>query len=185
MYTQTEGQEGCFILSYNNKEIKFSRNVNIINDYVSINLNDKKITNKIYESLKIKAMEDYDNFFRISELITEYVEELIYDEEFALEQCNSVNPVDIFKGVSLQFEDVGKDPVDAFLDYIKILENYLGVKLLMFINIKEYFNDEEMVYIYNQLLFNKTRFIILQSNETKTVDERERIYIVDEDFCEL
>lgn len=182
---QILGKSGDLVLSDNNFEIKFSKHVDILNDYININLNDKKVLGKLYTLLKNKSMEDYDSYCRMSESITEYVQDLLYDEEFDLVQVDSIDPIDIFKGVSIEIEDNSKSIIEKFLDYITISERFMETKLFVFVNLREFFDDDEVIHIYNNLLLNKTKFVIIQSKLVEWIDFREVRYIIDEDFCEI
>ena len=44
---------------------------------------------------------------------------------------------------------------------------------------------DELKYIYDVLLLNKTKFILLQNTVRNVMDKREKRYIIDEDLCEL
>lgn len=179
------GKSGNFVLSNNNQEIKFSNYVDIINDYININLNDRKILTKLYNLLKNKSLEDYDSFFKISEHITEYVQDLLFGEEFDLVQINNIDPIDVFKAVSVEIDDSSKGISEKLLEYIYISERFMDTKLFIFVNLREFFSDEEVIQIYNKILFNKTKFIILQSRLIKSLDCREFQYIIDEDLCDI
>ena len=153
--------------------------------YIDFDLNDKRILNKIYDRLKDKALEDNESFSKISGLITEYIQTLIYDEEINLEQEQSVDLVDIFKGLKIGVESNEEDEIEDFLNYIRLLEDYLNIKLFIFINLEEYYKIDELKYIYDVLLLNKTKFILLQNTVRNVMDKREKRYIIDEDLCEL
>lgn len=185
IYEQIAGKTGNLVLSDNNQEINISKHVDIINDYFNINLNNKKVLTKLNNLLKNKSLEDYDTYCRISESITEYVQELLYDEEFDLVQANCIDPIDIFKGVSIEIDDSSKSTTEKFLEYIAISERFMDTKLFVFINFREFFADEEVIQIYNKLLLNKTKFVLLQSKRIESIDSREIRYIIDEDFCEI
>lgn len=185
IYNQISGKCGGLVLSYNNRELKFSKHVDIINDYININLNDKKVLNKLYNLLKNKALEDYDSYCSMLEYLTEYIQELLFDEEFDLVQLNTIDPIDIFKGVSIEIDQSNKSISEKFLEYIIISEKFMDTKLFVFVNLREFFSDEEVVQIYNRLLLNKTKFVILQSKVMNHIDCRETSYIFDEDYCEI
>ena len=185
VYNQIIGNPGNLVLSENNQEIKFSKHVELINDYINIDLNDKKILIKLYTLLKDKSLEDYDSYCRISESISDYVQELLFDEEFDLIQIENIDPIDIFKGVSVKIDDSSMNVSEKLLEYITILEKFMNIRLFLFVNLKEFFNDEEIVQIYKRLLLNKTKFIIMQSKVTEPIDCRETVYIIDEDLCEI
>lgn len=100
-------------------------------------------------------------------------------------QVNPIDPADIFKGVSVEIDDSNKSIIERFLEYITISEKFMDTKLFVFVNLKEFFTDEEIVHIYDRLILSKARFIIIQSKEQELVDCREIKYIIDEDFCEI
>ncbi len=185
VYNQIMGNPGNLVLSENNQEIKFSKHVELINDYINIDLNDKKILVKLYTLLKDKSLEDYDSYCRISESITDYVQELLFDEEFDLIQIDNIDPIDIFKGVSVKIDDSSMSISEKLLEYISISEKFMDIKLFLFVNLKEFFTDGEIIQIYNKLLLNKTKFLIMQSKITESIDCRETVYIIDEDLCEI
>lgn len=185
MYEQIAGRTGEWVLSDNNKELSISKHIDMVNDYININLNDKKLLTKIYSNLKNKSLEDYNNYCQISESIIEYVQELLFDEEFDLVQTNSIDPIDIFKGVSIEIDDNDKSITEKFLEHIKISERFMDTKLFVFINLREFFNEEEVIQIYNKLLLNKNYFIIIQSQFLVSIDSREKLYIIDDELCEI
>ena len=135
--------------------------------------------------LKNKSIEDYDKFLKISEHITEYVQELLFDEDFDLVQNNNIDPTDIFKAVSIEIDDSNKGVSEKLLEYMAISERFMDTKLFIFVNLREFFSDEEVIQIYDKILLNKTKFIIIQSRLIKTIDCREVQYIIDEDYCEI
>lgn len=48
VYNQIIGNPGNLVLSENNQEIKFSKHVELINDYINIDLNDKNINQVVH-----------------------------------------------------------------------------------------------------------------------------------------
>ena len=185
IFEQIACKSGNLILSNNNQEVNFSKHVDIVNDYININLNDKKVLTRLYNMLKNKSIEDYDKFLKISEYITEYVQELLFDEDFDLVQNNNIDPTDIFKAVSIEIDDSNKGVSEKLLEYMAISERFMDTKLFIFVNLREFFSDEEVIQIYDKILLNKTKFIIIQSRLIKTIDCREVQYIIDEDYCEI
>ncbi len=110
---------------------------------------------------------------------------MLFGEEFDLVQINNIDPIDIFKAVSVEIENSNKDISEKLLEYINISERFMDTKLFIFVNLREFFSDEEVIQIYNKILLNKTKFIILQSRLIKSSDYREFQYIIDEDICEI
>lgn len=183
--SQIRGDHGSLVISEGQTEIKFSKEVDIIYDYLNINTNEKRIINKLYNILKLKVVEDTDEFMKLSMCINDYMEELIFDEEYDLILNKNVDIVDLMKNVGLGFNYETENIIENFLEYVKISEKLLGIKVFFFVNLKKFFSDNELINIYNQFLLSKTKLVILESSHGKIIDERERIRIFDADLCEL
>lgn len=177
--------EEKYILSEEENIIKFSKNVEMINDYLSIDVNDKKIITKIYSMLKNKSIEEYEKYSSMVEKITEYVQDIIYDESLELVQMGTIDPIDIFKSVNLKIEIDSENILDSLVEYIMLLTEYLGVKMITFVNLKEFFTKKEVLYIYNAMIMKKIKFLVVESGNSTRYEEREKFYIFDEDYCEI
>lgn len=176
--------QGEYVVSEDGEEIKFAAHINIVNDYINNELNDKKLLGKIYADLKIKCLDNHEQLLNINQKIRDYIDEIIYDEILDLEQEENVDPVDLFKAVGLKIVE-DEDELSNFLQRIELLETYLGTRLHLFVNIREFFSQAELVDIYNGLLLRKSKFIIIESEYKGKMDIREKRYLIDEDLCEL
>lgn len=185
IYRQMYGEEGLLVVSTNKEEIKFSKEVDIISDYINIDINNKKNLNKLYLILKSKSIEEIDDYAHVSKQISEYIEKLIYDEDFNLVQNRNIEIEDILKGVNLSFDYDSENLLDMLIEYIIISERILGIKVFFLVNLKIFFTKEEIINIYNQLLLSKIKFIVLESTYSEKIDIREKIFIFDEDLCEI
>ena len=187
IHNQLQGLSGALLLSENDQELKVQKSVEMITDFTNININDKKILSKLYVYLKNKTIEEYDNYYNVSERITEYVQQILFDEDYDLVQTGNVDPVDLFKSAGIGFEDVGKDNIERLIQYVSVLENLLEIKLFIFVNVREFFSDFEINNLYDRLLLNKTKFMVVQSKSAdfETREKREKVFTFDDDYCEL
>lgn len=139
IYAQLRGEKGNLVVSIEGVQLKFSKDVDVLYNFFEININDKKIINELYANLKGKTLEDPEKFLNLSMDINNYIENLIYDEEYALVLKKNIEIIDIFKGVSLGIEDEEKNLIDQLLSYINISENLLGTKLFFLLILKSFF----------------------------------------------
>ena len=101
---QSEGEEGSFLLFKGNKEIKIENNIEVIHDIFCVDLNNKKIINKIYLDLE-KIIQDSELLIKFKEIecsIFENIYKLIEKYEYLIEFEEKIIWKDIFKLLSLK-----------------------------------------------------------------------------------
>lgn len=182
---QIAGSDGYLIFNDAQSPIKLSKEVEIILDYIHLQLNDKKILTKLYANLKSKSIEDYQGYSEIVDKISEYIQGLINDEDPSLVQLKNIDPIDLFKGVSLEIEEDNLSEMERLIEYVLLLEHILGIKVFLFINLKLYFADDEIKLLYDTLITKKITFMLIESLALPSSDSREILYICDADCCEI
>ena len=146
LYRQINKYEGKFVLSENNKEIDIAKHSEIIINPLSVEINNKKIVNKLYEELnKLSSNEVlYMQTLELTKLIQEYLLNLEQETNYILEFNNEVEMSALFKAVDLRYEDSEEDFLERLVKYIKTLGNLLSIKLVIFINARCFMNDEKI-----------------------------------------
>lgn len=182
---QTAGTSGKLLLEDSVEVLKLSKSAEVILDYVTINLNDKKILSKLYNNLRAKALEEYEGYSEIVDKVSDYVENLIFDEETDLVQIKNVDPIDIFKSVGLELEQQELTEQEKLLEYTSLLQRICEIKVFFFVNLKAYFSERELKELYETLLNRKVKFLLIESSKSEISDDRERFYIFDDDCCEI
>lgn len=131
LYRQINKYEGKFVLSENNKEIDIAKHSEIIINPLSVEINNKKIVNKLYEELnKLSSNEVlYMQTLELTKLIQEYLLDLEQETNYILEFNNEVEMSALFKAVDLKYEDSEEDFLERLVKYIKTLGNLLSIKL--------------------------------------------------------
>lgn len=182
---QIEGKDGYLLFDDLKDTIKISKHIELILDYIHIDLNDKKILTKLYNNLKIKAIEEYQEYSSIVDKVSEYIQTLISDEELELVQLKNIEPIDLFKGVSLEIEDNNLTEMERLIEYIVLMENIVGIKVFILVNLKLFFSENEINLFYDTLINKKIQFVLIESSAIKSINSREKLYIYDEDCCEI
>lgn len=150
LYRQINKYQGKFVLSENNKEIDIAKHSEIIINPLSVEINNKKIVNKLYEELnKLSSNEVlYMQTLELTKLIQEYLLDLEQETNYILEFNNEVEMSALFKAVDLKYEDSEEDFLERLVKYIKTLGNLLSIKLVIFINARCFMNDEKIRRLY-------------------------------------
>lgn len=186
LYRQINKSEGKFVLSENNKEIDIAKHLEIIINPLSVEINNKKIVNKLYEELnKLSSNEVlYMKRLELTKLIQEYLLDLEQETNYILEFNNEVEMSALFKAVDLKYEDSGEDFLEKLVKYIKTLGHLLSIKLVIFINARCFMNDEKIRRLCEEIKYMEIKGLFIENSEKACVEGMER-YIIDKDRCEI
>lgn len=183
IYQQIQGDEGVFILSSDNEKISMQKNVEIILNPVALEMNNRKIVNKLYEELKLISDENY--YMEISEIhakIVEYFDALSLKLPYPIQYSVDMNVTSLYKLYDLKFEFEGLPLFERIIEYIKILGMMTDVKLLVLVNIKDFLNEEKMSELYKCVTYYKVNLLLIEAVQRNIIEE-ERIFIIDRDKC--
>lgn len=182
---QTNGQEGIIYFIENDEELKLSKFGHILLDYLNIDLNDKKILTKIYDGLKQKSLEEFEKYSEIVDKVAEYIQDIISDECINLEQMKNIEPIDLFKGVSLSIAANEMTETEKVIEYLILLTETLNIKVFILVNLKQFFPVAELQLLYDTFLSKKMKVVLVESSYQNKCDSREEYYVFDDDCCEI
>ena len=182
LLNQVNGMEGKFVLS-DTKSLKIEKSVDILIDYYSLSINNKKIINRLYSNLE-KITE---NFIEEKSLINsklvnvlDYIttslgcSEVIYNMDF--------NWIDIFKIYDMKFDESYDNLLDKLISYIKIISEFTDIKIIFFVNLKSYLDINDLNNLYDMMIYYKIIPIMLEPTEGVAIGKKMR-YIIDNDRC--
>ena len=88
----------------------------------------------------------------------------------------------MFKIYNIKIEETQETLLISLIEYLKILVNYCGIKIVSFINLKSYLSEEEILELYKYSNYNKIQLLLIESTE-RTILQNEMVHIVDADKC--
>lgn len=180
---QCEGEEGMFLLSEKDVCLKFEKNVFLIIDPFSLNYNDRKILSKLYIQMELYGRDLGFEKEKINAQVISMMDELILKSPYD-NLTYQLDPgwIELFKAYDLCFEKESESLLENLIEYIKVLSNLTGIKLVCLVNIKSYFTTEEMVEFYKYVFYNKINVLLLETFEREKYFEEE-VFIIDKDLC--
>lgn len=184
--TQINGNTGKFILSLDNKELNISKEIELITDFFSIDLNDKKITTKLYNELKSIAYSE-DIYMRTQTLLSnleEYLNEIEFSSEYNFSFNNEIDIINLFKAYGINFEINNNRFIDKLFQFISLIHDLLNKKIIIAINLKSFISKEELENLYSMIAYKKIHFLLIESSEKYRLDSEIRT-IIDNDNCEV
>lgn len=178
---------GRFVLSNEEKEIKLSKKVEIILDFYSLDINNKKIITKVYNKLKeISTEEDmYVETGKINSEIVRYVDKIVDISDYPLEFSIDIDIVDLFKMANVKFLKDYTSELDRICYYISVVNEITGKDIFIFVNFRDFFELEELEEFYKFAAYKKIFLIMLENEVNNVCNEFEKVFVLDKDLCEI
>ena len=168
-----------FILNDKQEEITFKDNVYLLNDIFNIDINSKKIINKIYNL--INSSYDDEERLLFSNKIQEVRNELIYKTNefpFTFSVNNDISVLDMLKAFNFK---VDYSTYSTLLEKIELLIDVMTnlniAKISIIPNLKMYLTSEELIYLYKYSLYNNIILITIEKYCENSIEYEKRLLI--------
>lgn len=177
-----QGTDGKIFLSNNESILKFKEFVDILISPFDIDLNSKKIQNKLYGILKNKAYNEifFDKTVRLQSYIMKYLYELEGDSEFIL-SIDEMDICGIFKSFGIKIDE-NNDLIEEIDSFIKLTSRLLNIKVLVLVNFTDYFTEEEIELIQKSAVYEEIMLLFLESKDK--IKSNNKI-VIDMDQCRV
>ena len=185
---QHKGYEGNFILSNNNKEVSFDKNSYFISDLFNIDINNKKIITKVYGELLRNALDNIAEYNKIISYIREYFETLVFNNNLDLEYNDEIEANSLLKLGDFKIQIGESNYLEKLIKFLKVLVELCNIKVIFIVGLYRVFSVEEVGKIYKEICLNKINIINIESeqqNIKKSDCYNEKVYIFDQDNCEI
>ena len=166
------------------KELNLSNKINIIFDYFNFDFNSKKIISiinkKVNENISIN---DKDNLSKLYNKIRKIYLPILNDMDLNIDINN-----DFDLDLMIKLLNITIKSKDNLLDNLFLLidiEKELNInKIIVFINLKQYLNKNELIELYKYLLYNNIVVLLIDSQSYGICNEYEKKIIIDEELEE-
>ena len=180
-----KAEESTIFLAKDYEEISFNKNVEVIYNPILLDINSKKIINKIIAILKSNTYEgqQYERTYALQGVLAQYLDELIYTVDIPL-IYDEILVENILKGVNIRLDVEEEECAARICYYMDAYAKYLGIKYFVFFHLKDYVDSEELKKIYKHCNYQKYYLILCESNESDKISG-EIITILDKDLCAI
>lgn len=176
---QIDGYSGKAVLSSEYAPISFSQNAELIDSVLSFQMGRKTLLNKIISRMEALAVSEsyYMQTVELLGNLEHFISNLCFDLPFDM-ICSKMSIGSILKAVGIEFSDDYDSDLERFLDYMEIVREIDREKLFIFVNLRSYFEDEEIqLFIasaighgYNVLMVDSTAYSLLPNENRTTID---------------
>lgn len=153
---------------YNKAKQLQSKDILIVDNLVNLDLNDKKILNKLYKELEI-SMNNEDILLKsveLRKLIMKFMEELIFEFDYPLEVADELDVQSLLKSAGIRVYDDSESYLENLINYIALMSNFLSYKVVIILNLQVFLDKQEL-----------KEFIKFCTSQSLHIISLERVYI--------
>ena len=166
------------------KELNLSNKINMVFDYFNFDFNSKKIISIINKKINDNiSVEDKENLSKLYNKIRKIYLPILNDMDLNIDINNDFDLDSIIKLLNVSIK-----PKDNLLDNLFLLvyiEKELSInKIIVFINLKQYLNNNELNELYKYLLYNNVVVLLIDSQSYGVCNEYEKKLIIDDELEE-
>ena len=179
---QISGEDGQFVLS--DKDIcRIDKMMELVIDPWTIDFNSKRIKTKLLQLVKEEADEYfYDRFIETKGMICQYAENILDKMMYSVSYDMNIDTMSLIKFLDVRVDIQTDKLIDSLIEYIKLLHDLCKIEVVVLVNIKTYLSKTELLYLYQEALYQKVHLILLEATLTEKI-EYEKIVIIDADKC--
>lgn len=181
-----DGGEAECSLFKNFEEVKFDKFADVVTDIITLDCNNKKIISRLYSKLNEIAFQE-ENYTLTLEMLSKINEYLLTITNSLPCEINFDENIELgvlFKGVSLRVDMYDGSLLDKLCNYIEMMNEFCKVEVFIFINLKSFFNVQELAEFYKFVNYKKINVLLVENVCRDSIDG-ENIKIIDNDLCEI
>lgn len=180
---QMEGEEGDLLLSEGDKILSFSKNAIFIENPLAFNCNEKRIVTKLHKELgNIVNTEMYERYSAVNTEIVQFLEMVIETVPYHLEMDYQVEIGELLKTYDVKIAVDETDPLERMIDYLRAIHTICNIRIVIVLNIKQFFTEEQIKQIYEFCFYEKIYLISVEGIKSYLTQE-EKYVIIDRDLC--
>lgn len=186
LLNQKNGVDGNFTFSDDGKNCDISKKVEVILNPFAVDINEKRIINKLYTQLEEIAYTEtfYMQTQEVLQRIYQYVLKLEHESSHILSLDEDIDLNMLFKAAGVKHEVFEGDFFETLCRYIKVVCGVLGIKLIICINLRSYLTDEQMELLIADINYEDFGLLLIENQERSCLQGVNRC-IIDNDLCEI
>lgn len=186
LYAQCGKNEGGFVFSEDGNEIDLSKVADMIMNPLGLDLNEKKIVSKLHLELVKTSVSEimYEKTAELTRYIADYIMNLEDSANYTIQFSEKLDMAVLLKAMDVKYEEIEESLLEHLVRYIKLVVDLLDVRLLVFVNIRSYLNDDQFAALIQEIEYQEIKVLFIENQEKGCVEGGMR-YIIDKDGCEI
>ena len=171
------------ILSEEESKVSFSKYADIVYSPLLVELNSKRILTHLYkEMIEIANEELYEEKEAVNAAIVSYLDKLLSKVPYPITFNLEMDLMGLFKQYEVKMELENVPLFERLINYIQLEKMVCGTKLLIFVNLKDFLDKEQLQELYKTAFYSKIHLLLIESIKKDVLSE-EKYCIIDKDRC--
>lgn len=182
---QVDGCDGKFVLSEKDKILDISKNVELVTDFFSFDINNKSLLNKVVSTFEKVAVSP--QFYERTYVLLSDIEKFIYDISFDYNIdiiCDKINIGQILKSVSIKVSNDYASILDRLFAWMELIREFDSDKLFVFINLRSFVSAEKLQIFLDTANSHQYKILLIDNCDYELLKNESRL-IIDRDLCEI
>lgn len=186
LLAQQQGEDGGWVLSDQDQEIKINKSVEMIFNPIQLEENQKRIMTTFLQSLSKTATNDtyWKRGQELNTMIQSFFSELEMEYPFEYHINSEIEFSALAKAMGIRIECDYENDLERLLQYCILTQDMLHTKLFIFFHLHAYYTEKELSLFYQEVRQRKWNILLLETSVGKQVSS-EKYYIIDGDNCEI
>lgn len=182
---QMEGKEGGWTVSENDKPLAVNKCVEVLFDFISINVNQKTLIAKIVNEMEQIANKE-ENINGTMQLLSDIERFVLYlNEDFDLSvNCDKLTMSQLLKSIGISVSVETDDLIEILYSYMQLVRQFIGDKLFVFVNLRSFVSQKQFSDFAMTIIGHGYQAIFLENKEYDKIAKESRL-IIDQDLCEI
>lgn len=182
---QMEGKEGGWTVSENDKPLAINKSVEVLFDFISINVNQKTLIAKIVNEMERIANKE-ENINGTMQLLSDIERFVLYlNEDFDLSiNCDKLTISQLLKSIGISVSVETDDLIEILYSYMQLVRQFIGDKLFVFVNLRSFVSQKQFSDFAMTIIGHSYQVIFLENKEYDKIAKESRL-IIDQDLCEI
>lgn len=172
--------ERLHLLYDDEKEVK---HIHLIEAPVSLEFNNSKTSRYLTNLLNDAFNEEYELRIEIENYLRKVIFDLYSDTNLQIELAEQMDLKQLIKLFQIKIVDDSENDIGSLINYVELINAIDSNVIFIFMDIKKYFFDDELIELYKYCSQNEIEILILGSSNNKL--PQEKLFIIDKDLCEI
>ncbi len=182
--SQCNGENGEWVLS-ETFPIELNKNALIMYNFYDLSCNNKKTENLLKtQILKLANEVDFiETLSNINKALIDLNDLIVENIDFNIETKSEYSFEELLKFVKYSFLEE-ENLLEKIVSYINVHSKLSKIKLVIFIGLSAYLNEEEIKSLTKDIAYKDLRVLFIESKERQKLEDEIKI-IIYKDLCEI
>jgi CRISPR-associated protein, csn2 family len=166
----------------NKNGLKIKR-VDILSNPLDLNFNNRSVHKFLETTVHRYLNEQYEMKLELINSIQLLLYQSLEHIGFQIEISDDIQVKNLLGVLSAQIVDDSESQIESLMNYLEVMSTSGVAECFIFLNLKHYFTDVELVNLYHFCLNREINIFLVEAEHRPL--RKEKVFIVDDDLCEI